>query len=483
MIVEDAEISDEFSENPLKPNQSSITAKPTKFSMASPSKTKQSIPKISWLPQKDLAQASSNENFNNTASTAYSFSTYLSAQSQRSQRSQPYSQMAEGDELLSSPMKRPEDFLGDIDETSGDSKHATISKPVASKILEFKLPKTLEQELADFQPDNDPCGIDSETINYLISLEREYAPDSEYLATSQSHINAEMRAILIDWMMEVCSDYGLKRETFHFATNYVDRYLNSVPGVAKKELQLVGASALFIAAKNEEVRLPKVKDFAKSCDGAYTAEQILEFEIKMLKALNWLLTPPTLNNWTQWYLNQWDLFIERVVTCGITDFYGPSREMVFFRKQNDVSYYRFREINQLLDTCMLDIRYLKYNQRALLAAFMYLTIGLHSGVFDQNEICERVFNDDRLLKKKSSYNELFGDFLEYCFAMQLEDILPAVQFASKFLILPLNFELPRVLKIKKKEGTLKGHFEEFLSYQTYHPKSLEFIKQLIKSNK
>jgi len=35
-----------------------------------------------------------------------------------------------------------------------------------------------------------------------------------------------MRAILLDWMMEVCAEFNLKRETFHLAVIYVDRYLS-----------------------------------------------------------------------------------------------------------------------------------------------------------------------------------------------------------------------------------------------------------------
>lgn len=34
-----------------------------------------------------------------------------------------------------------------------------------------------------------------------------------------------MRAILIDWMMEVSSEFTLKRETFHLSVRYVDFYL------------------------------------------------------------------------------------------------------------------------------------------------------------------------------------------------------------------------------------------------------------------
>lgn len=32
-----------------------------------------------------------------------------------------------------------------------------------------------------------------------------------------------MRAILLDYMQEVCAEFGLKRETFHLSMNYADR--------------------------------------------------------------------------------------------------------------------------------------------------------------------------------------------------------------------------------------------------------------------
>lgn len=60
-----------------------------------------------------------------------------------------------------------------------------------------------------------------------------------------------MRAILIDWIMEVCNEFTLKRETFHLAVNYVDRYMSIVVNVSKSELQLIGIVAMFIASKVE----------------------------------------------------------------------------------------------------------------------------------------------------------------------------------------------------------------------------------------
>jgi len=45
-----------------------------------------------------------------------------------------------------------------------------------------------------------------------------------------------MRTILIDWMIEVCTEFTLKRETFYYALNYVDRYLSIKRNIRKQDL-------------------------------------------------------------------------------------------------------------------------------------------------------------------------------------------------------------------------------------------------------
>lgn len=42
-----------------------------------------------------------------------------------------------------------------------------------------------------------------------------------------------MRSILIDWMMEVCMEFMLKRQTFSTSVFFVDRYLSIVRNVPK----------------------------------------------------------------------------------------------------------------------------------------------------------------------------------------------------------------------------------------------------------
>ena len=67
------------------------------------------------------------------------------------------------------------------------------------------------------------------------------------------HISKKMRAILVDWMMEVCSDLKFDRETFFCSVDYLDRFIvqSAGNGVTKENLQLVGVTCLLISAKKE----------------------------------------------------------------------------------------------------------------------------------------------------------------------------------------------------------------------------------------
>jgi len=113
-------------------------------------------------------------------------------------------------------------------------------------------PKTLNSlENVPFSEDKKGCPFDSTTLNFLINQENLYQPDPFYFQKSQHHINPFMRTVLFDWMMEVCSEFTLKRETYHLAINYVDRYLSKVRNVEKHKLQLIGLCAMYIASKNE----------------------------------------------------------------------------------------------------------------------------------------------------------------------------------------------------------------------------------------
>ena len=68
--------------------------------------------------------------------------------------------------------------------------------------------------------------------------------------SKQKDINASMRTILIDWLVEVQENFELFHETLYIAVRLVDTYL-SHREVKREYLQLVGATGMLIAAKFE----------------------------------------------------------------------------------------------------------------------------------------------------------------------------------------------------------------------------------------
>lgn len=57
----------------------------------------------------------------------------------------------------------------------------------------------------------------------------------------------------------------------------VDKYL-SMTRVSREKLQLVGVSALFIAAKYEEIYPPELSEFANTTARAYSTQEVLTME-------------------------------------------------------------------------------------------------------------------------------------------------------------------------------------------------------------
>lgn len=107
----------------------------------------------------------------------------------------------------------------------------------------------------------------------------------------QSEIQWSMRAILMDWLVQVHTRFNLLPETLFLCQNYVDRFLSSKV-VSLGKLQLVGATALFVAAKYEEINCPSVHEIVYMVDNGYTAEEILKAERFMLAMLNFELGWP-----------------------------------------------------------------------------------------------------------------------------------------------------------------------------------------------
>ncbi|KAL6534673.1 G2/mitotic-specific cyclin-1 [Orobanche gracilis] len=108
---------------------------------------------------------------------------------------------------------------------------------------------------------------------------------------SQPEINDKMRAILIDWLVQVHHKFELSPETLYLTINIIDRYLES-RATSRRELQLAGMSAMLIASKYEKFA-PEVNELVCISDRTYTNEQVLIMEKRILGELEWNLTVPT----------------------------------------------------------------------------------------------------------------------------------------------------------------------------------------------
>ncbi|XP_051919945.1 G2/mitotic-specific cyclin-B2 isoform X1 [Hippocampus zosterae] len=124
---------------------------------------------------------------------------------------------------------------------------------------------------------------------YLHQLEVEQPVHANYMQGYE--ITDRMRALLIDWMVQVHSRFQLLQETLYLSVAVLDRFLQIQP-VSRRKLQLVGVTAMLVASKYEETYPPIVGDFAYVTDSAFTNAQILEMEQLVLKSLNFQLGRP-----------------------------------------------------------------------------------------------------------------------------------------------------------------------------------------------
>jgi len=100
----------------------------------------------------------------------------------------------------------------------------------------------------------------------------------------QHEITETMRSILVDWLVEVQESFELNHETLYTAVKITDLYL-SKKQVKKEDLQLVGVTACLIACKIDERLPPLVDDFLYVCDDAYTRDELMKLERKMLNVV------------------------------------------------------------------------------------------------------------------------------------------------------------------------------------------------------
>ncbi|XP_028993740.1 G2/mitotic-specific cyclin-B3 isoform X2 [Betta splendens] len=193
----------------------------------------------------------------------------------------------------------------DVEVEKPDEEEAQHGAAAPVEELAAALPPVAREVPAHLQRQQIPVEFDIDSENSEDSyMCPEYAKDIfDYLKQreekfvlcnympQQPSLNSEMRAILIDWLVEVQENFELYHETLYLAVKMTDHYLSQTP-IHREMLQLVGSTTMLIASKFEERSPPCVDDFLYICDDAYKKEELISMEASILQTLSFDINIP-----------------------------------------------------------------------------------------------------------------------------------------------------------------------------------------------
>lgn len=233
-------------------------------------------------------------------------------------------------------------------------------------ILDFEDLKTGNPNILNPKPQLVDEYID-DIFQHLKEIEFNITTNPLYMK-SQTDINEKMRAILIDWLVEVHLKFKLVPETLFLTVNLIDRYLNKKV-IMRNRLQLVGVTAMLIACKYEEIYAPEVRDFVYITDKAYTKEEIFNMENDILKTLDFNVTVPSSFR----YMEIFNRYLKL--------------------EDNAIMFCRY-----LLELFLIDYKMIKYNPSLLAASTMYITLKITRKA-EAEKVTELIGYTDEVLKE------------------------------------------------------------------------------------
>ena len=179
----------------------------------------------------------------------------------------------------------------------------------------------------------------------LLLEERESTikPKFGYMA-NQPEINEIMRAILIDWIIDVHLRFNLRQDTLFMTIWLIDTYL-SFALVQRDKLELLGITCLLISGKSHEIYYPQHNKLLEMTDNAYIKEEMLTMENEILKKLNFFIVCPN-----------------------PIDFYNILSKMFNFEKKQ---YYLG---NYFIEAALINYPILKYSSSVIASSCAYLVM-------------------------------------------------------------------------------------------------------------
>ncbi|KAE8606539.1 hypothetical protein XENTR_v10010772 [Xenopus tropicalis] len=148
--------------------------------------------------------------------------------------------------------------------------------------------------------------ITDRVLQTMLKAEETCCPNVSYFKCVQKEILPHMRKIVATWMLEVCEEQKCEEEVFPLAMNYLDRFL-SVKTLRKSQLQLLGATCMFLASKMKETIPLTAEKLCIYTDNSIRPEELLLMELLILNKLKWDLASVTPHDFIEHFLNKMPL--------------------------------------------------------------------------------------------------------------------------------------------------------------------------------
>ncbi|CAH8430729.1 unnamed protein product [Schistosoma curassoni] len=161
-------------------------------------------------------------------------------------------------------------------------------RPYYSHRSVISLPRSAadEQHLGEFHLNHERI------FRYLFIQDLKAASYYQANFLERHGLTETVRATLCDWMIRVQQYLKLRTESLHLAVSLVDQYTWRQITLYPSEYQLLGVTAIFIAVKFVERFPPATKILCYLTEDSYNSKQVLDFEFKMLEALDFDINIP-----------------------------------------------------------------------------------------------------------------------------------------------------------------------------------------------
>lgn len=267
-----------------------------------------------------------------------------------------------------------------------------------------------------------------EMYTYLRYLEDQTAIKPDFLKGFS--INGKMRAVLLDWLIEVHGQFKLLQETLYMTSAILDRFLQAEGSVIKRnKLQLVGVTAMWIASKVEEMYAPEVSDFVYITDNSYSTVEVRAMELRILRAINFGLGRPLPLHFLRRNSKAGDVdmlqhsLAKYVLECSILDYTMASFSPSLMAAAALYFAIRITDPDSLLDSCWTPTlaHYSSYTKDQLLPVVFQLAAVMKGAKESKFQTVHKKYQSKKFMEV-ACMEELTGDVIQKLAAGNVEGL-------------------------------------------------------------